>query len=199
MVIELITGHVFAEGSVTAVTPLRFEFPRNSGRLYFTVIGVGFQVDVYTSDALAQPPEVLASRLVGGFIRPEDYDEAKWYFSYLHEFKENWQIDRPSIDRERFERFGDEYFGGRTKSSLAQYIWEDSVSKLLGVASNRPSDTELLNFLDKRVERVVEGQTLTDPNGDHVANRWVVEQQSPNIRDAIHQLMKGHELNKEPT
>lgn len=203
MVIELITGHVFAKGSVTSVAPLRYEFNNRGqlGRLYFTVIGTGFTTTIYPYEALEQDASVLMSKLSGGFIRPGDFEEANWFFSFYQDYKQNWSsISHLNVEQERFKKFWDKYFLATPKSAFAQYILEDSVSKLLGeVTTTHPTDTQLLDFLDKRVERVVEGQTLTDPHGDHVANRWVVEQQSSNLRDAIHQLMKGHEFSKDPS
>lgn len=52
-------------------------------------------------------------------------------------------------------------------------------------AHEEPKDTKRLDYLDKCVEPVVEGQSHANPEGEHVANKWVIVWPASTIREAI--------------
>lgn len=58
-------------------------------------------------------------------------------------------------------------------------------------ANSGGEDAELLDHLDGCCEPVVEGQTMTDPYGEHVANRWSIEGPFASVRDALRAARKG--------
>jgi len=62
---------------------------------------------------------------------------------------------------------------------------EHLVTVPAGVMLEILRDVERLDWLDGQYSPVIDGQTASDPEGEVVAYRWSVEDQSSSVRDAI--------------
>lgn len=59
------------------------------------------------------------------------------------------------------------------------------VNDLQAEARELRKDAQRLDWLDGQYSPVIDGQTASDPEGEVVAYRWAVEDQSSSVRDAI--------------
>lgn len=70
-IIELHTGHVFAEGSVKAVGPVACAYIPH-GDFNVRVHGVGFTVDIHDTVQLPEPPQCLGANEHAQWVKAQD-------------------------------------------------------------------------------------------------------------------------------